>query len=135
MNTVTKELSWTPRRYMGADKILRFCSPACGRGCTAAEHGKAQRKAEQLAALLGSPFKPHVWENMGWFYSADIGMDHEASVHPPDHMGGYWASIMIGGRQFMGEHPTNPHIAVKLALAEARKIANDLRTLEKRLSF
>lgn len=42
------ELSWTPRR-----RGLIYCAPACGAGCTAAQHAHAVRLGRALARRLG----------------------------------------------------------------------------------
>lgn len=40
----------------------------------------ATKNAAELAERLGEGWKPRVWENMGWYYSAFKGV---VQVHPP----------------------------------------------------
>lgn len=63
---------WTPRLQ---DNGRVYCSPACGMKCRKEDHDKAQAAATALAARLGPEWKPRVWENMNWHYSAN----HKAS--------------------------------------------------------
>lgn len=60
--------NWTPRKR---GKV--FCSPACGRGCTLAEHAKATKAAARLVKRLGWDFQARVWENLGWHYEIVVG--------------------------------------------------------------
>lgn len=88
------KLSWEPVRHATV-----YCAPACGGGCTLEAHDEAVKKAAALAKKLGPAWKPHVWENLGWHYSAICG---SSSVSPlSDKM--YWASVNCG-RQFQGEN-------------------------------
>lgn len=64
---------WTPVRNGRV-----FCSPACGGRCTFAEYTKANKDAENLARTLGAGWKPRVWENLGWHFSAEKA---DASVY------------------------------------------------------
>lgn len=61
-----------------------YCAPACGRGCTLDEYDAATRGACELVVQLndtiGGKWKPHVWENLGWHYSA-ISEDGYCKVH------------------------------------------------------
>lgn len=95
-----------------------YCSPACGGRCKKADYDQAVTDAANLAAGLGDGWKPRVWENMGWHYSA---VKDVAAVYAPNR-GGYWVSI--GGNttgsampQFIGE-AANPVEAVKIALEQ-----------------
>lgn len=63
--------NWTPRLQ---DNGRVYCSPACGFKCKKEDHDKAQAAATALAARLGPEWKPRVWENCTWHYSAN----HEA---------------------------------------------------------
>ena len=57
-------LSWEPKREGD-----RYCSPACGRGCTWKEYQAATKAAAKLAEELGSDsWEPRVWENLGWHF-------------------------------------------------------------------
>lgn len=58
----------------------RYCSPACGRGCTWAEYQDALRKGRALAKRLGTGWRPRVWENVGWHYDART-LDGVMKVH------------------------------------------------------
>lgn len=71
-----KGLSWKPRRN---GRI--YCAPACGHGCTYAAYQRAVKAAQRLADRLGKGWKPHVWENLGWHYSA-ISKSKHLKVYP-----------------------------------------------------
>jgi hypothetical protein len=122
------QIAWTPRQYH-KDGLERYCSHACGHDCTFNDYVKAQKAAKRLAQRLGRPFKPHVWENMGWHFCANI-TNSESAVYKSHNK--YWASIFFNGRQFQGEH-RNPSVAFKMALAVAHRVGDELRALERRL--
>jgi hypothetical protein len=117
-------LSWKPVRNTAV-----YCSPAWRQGglrCTVSAYRKANDKAKRLAAALGKRWRPRVWENLGWHYSADLQAgDVSISVyhHGPSR---YWASLMAN-RQFQGEG-ASPMVAVKEALA---KLGSDVSFLTK----
>ncbi len=67
---------WKPVRHGDT-----YCAPACGRGCTHIEFERATRKAKALAKQLGPSWKPNVWENLGWHYSA-VSACGTIKVHP-----------------------------------------------------
>lgn len=111
-------LSWTPRR-----DGEKYCAPACGRGCTWAEHERAVYRASQLCASLGEGWDPQVSENLGWHFCARrphlrvYEHTYENAVcftaylsRTPDGVGGDWVA-----------NGANAHQAVRLVLAEARK--------------
>ena len=65
---------WTPIRN---GKI--YCSPACGRGCTWAEHEHAVAEGKKLVGRLkGKGWHAVIHENLGWHYKAVSG---PVSVH------------------------------------------------------
>lgn len=108
-----KPLSWKPRLY---EKNLgrRYCSPACGHDCMHADFRLAKRNGEQMARALGVGWKPRIWENLGWHYSAVKGTAEVHRFGPRSH----WCSFMIGGRQYQGNGRTP-----KAALGRAREAA------------
>lgn len=67
-----KEPDWKPVR-----RGLIYCSPACGGGCTVAQHLRATLAADKLVRQLthgtGRGWKARVWENLGWHYAAERG--------------------------------------------------------------
>lgn len=107
-----------------------YCSPACGGKCTKAEHDDAQEAGEILAALLGPGWRPRVWENMGWHYSAEIpgarkGHSTIADIYPPSSSRGrYWVSINAP-QQVTAEHK-DPVEAVLAATELADQLASQL---------
>jgi hypothetical protein len=78
-----KRLSWKPVR-----RGHIFCAPACGVGCTHAAYLLAHERANALCASLdrtsGKGWKPHVWENLGWYYNA-VSACGRIKVHPHHH--------------------------------------------------
>ncbi len=100
------KLSRKPRR-MGT----RYCSSACGRGCTIFEHKRAVLQAKKMAANLGRNWRPRVWENLGWHSEAFCGK--MAVYH---HGGGeYWATINLA-QQFTAT-AKSPTEAIRKALS------------------
>ena len=79
-----KELSWKPRH-----KGNRYCSPACGHGCTWGEYQQARKEAKDCQRKLGKHWKIRVWENCGWFWAVSYG---PLSYHN-------------GGTLFISDHP------------------------------
>lgn len=55
------------------------CASWCGRGCTKAEWEEARSGSKALVKELGPGWRPRVWENLGWHYSAVNG---HVNVHP-----------------------------------------------------
>lgn len=127
--TVTIGGSWTPRR-----RGKRYCSPACGFGCTYAQYQKAKKRAAALAAQLnqkGAGWKPRVWENHGgWFYSAVLG-DFDVQVYPP-HLGGkeFWCSVHCPRAGQHSAYGRTPMEAVRKSLQEVRDTLDAARELE-----
>jgi hypothetical protein len=90
-------------------------------------YGQTQAGAERLAAVLvkrlGAGWKPEVWENLGWCYSAEspcgrmwVSQSGESSFlallgDPEEHShAGIWSA-----------HGKTPKAAVKAVVAEGKK--------------
>lgn len=101
----------------------RYCSPACGAGCTWLQYTQAVQSAERLAALCGTGFVPDVWENLGWHYKA-VNEKRRIEVYP-DGRDGYQASI--GGGQFVAKGDS-PAEAIDWA---SRQVADKITELKK----
>lgn len=113
-----KKLSWSPTR-----KGAAYCSPACGAGCTWDAYLKAHDGAQKLADKLGPDWEPHVWENLGWHWSARRG---GLKVHPHIYNGkieSYCAFLgedgSDGGK--WAETAKTPRKAIKKVFAVAMK--------------
>lgn len=83
---MSSEPNWKPRR-----RGPIYCSPACGAGCKHKDFLECQRRAASLVlglngGALSGPWKPRVWENMGWFWGAVCG---ESNVHPECNAAGH----------------------------------------------
>jgi hypothetical protein len=63
--SASSSLSWKARR-VGP----KFCSPACGGGCTWADHQEAGKLARALARKMGRGWTTRIWENLGWHHEA-----------------------------------------------------------------
>lgn len=111
-------LSWKP-----VWKGKTFCAPGCGRGCTRAEYKYAADCARSLALSMGKGWKPKVWENLGWHWSAEKGglklhpiyvggrvTGYTAYLGEPNSAGGRWASY---GRK--------PASAIRNVIREAKR--------------
>lgn len=106
-----RALSWVPKR-LGAV----YCAPACGHGCKHSDYLTAQRRAARLCAKLGKGWRPNVWENLGWHYSAKFAGVHELELYPhfaPKPLGSCWLSFIPedGASQITAEGQT-PDVAV-----------------------
>jgi hypothetical protein len=106
-------LSWKPK-WRGDT----YCSPACGGGCKRKDYNRALENAEKLAKELGPGWEPHVWENLGWWYSAHRGV---LKVHPTGHKGytAYLGSADSAGGKW-AENGSTPKKAVKNVIKAAR---------------
>jgi len=58
-----------PDRHMPVRKGEKYCSPACGFGCTWASYQRAVEESEALARRLGKGWVSHLWENGTWYWS------------------------------------------------------------------
>ncbi|MCI0408483.1 MAG: hypothetical protein L0191_07960 [Acidobacteria bacterium] len=120
---------WTPVARGGGEI---YCSPACGHGCTMAEHDEAIRKARTLALKLGKGWRPEIWENMGWYWAVVNG---GLKVHPTYSIRGRVTGFMAfvgdpdspGGRWV--EHGETPKEAISKVLAVAKAEIKALETI------
>lgn len=116
---------WTPIREGDV-----FCAPACGCKCKLADFERATAGAAELVAELGDGWRPRVWENCGWNFSAKKG---SATVAYSEADGHFSASIDAGvfdqrHEQFFA-NGSSPRAAMEAVLAEVEhKIAALKRT-------
>lgn len=106
------ETNWTP---VANGDI--YCSTRCGYNCTKAQFDAAVQDADNLVARLGSGWKPRIWENLGWHYSAVKGI---AKVHPSSN-GEYMAFINSTIIQTT-DRDLDPNVAVEKAVDELRRM-------------
>lgn len=105
----------------------RYCSPACGAGCTHNAFLRAKTKGNDLAAQLGKKWKVKVWENLGWHYCVahrTLGI----TVYPQSDRT-FWATTplgMNGGNQYTGQGPTPQHAMQSML----RAIMEEFRRLQ-----
>lgn len=93
-------LSWTPKT-VGVGALTKYCSPACGAGCTKKQYEAAKRRGEEARQKMRTPdaWTVHIWENMGWYSSlecAGMSVKIEAS-------GKYWCLFTSGELNGSGE--------------------------------
>jgi hypothetical protein len=130
MHTKKKDLSWIP--------VLRgntYCSPACGNGCTKSEYDLAVKGGKELQKrLVGSNWKIHIMENLGWFFYATSG---PLQVYEID--GKFWCMCSDKPNSQDGSpiwtrtkerRFKNPNAAVKSALADVHKAIYKLLCVE-----
>ena len=97
-----RKLSWKPRRI--GDK---FCSSACGGGCTLAAYKAAVSIGRNLVKRLNkskailAPWKSRIHENLGWFVAVISKCGH-VKVHPNS-----WNRRSSGFHVFLGD-PDSP---------------------------
>lgn len=102
----------------------RFCSPACGAGCTWDAYSKARRSAAKLARELGKGWKPDVWEweCLGWHWQV-VKDGLKISAWTVNGVKGYTASLgepgSPGGR--WSKYGESPRAAIENVIAEATK--------------
>lgn len=113
---------WTPREQGGI-----YCAPACGHGCTKAEHQRAVDGANKLCALLGTNWTPRVWENLGWHYTAKLekAAGVYIEVYPPHGGNQYWVDSRLPEQFHI--NCDDPKEGIKAILEEAQQAA--IRTL------
>lgn len=100
-----------------------YCSPRCGGGwCTKAAYDLAVAKGKALASSLGRPFKPVIWENLGWHFRAEVVTDDlDVSVH---QYGRHFVCYLNSKNapQFLGNGST-PQLAVGRAKRDVARHA------------
>ena len=64
-SVVLPDPGWRPVPS-GARAVARFCSPACGAGCSLRAYDAAVRNAAVTASTLGPAWRPEVREAGGW---------------------------------------------------------------------
>lgn len=106
-----KPLSWTPKQR---GKI--YCAPACGGGCTLEAFNLATKRANILCARLGHGWRPRIWENLGWHYSA-VSSCGRWKVHAHHHKSGVTYSAFLGAADspggFWAESGETPEAAMR----------------------
>lgn len=108
---------WTPIR--DGD---RYCSPRCGHGCTWAAYQHAVESANALCVELGEGWKPRVWENSGWYFSATRG---KTEVHYNKGQG-FSVYFNSDAKQYLADGP-DAREAVRAAMNEAMADIDQLR--------
>jgi len=112
---------WTP--ILAGDI---YCSLACGSWCKLVEFEQGTASASALVAELGPGWKPRVWENGGWYFSAENGA---ATVDYSERGGNFTACIDAGvfnerHEQFRAEG-SDPRAAMEAVLDQVKhKIAS-----------
>ncbi len=109
------------RRWVPVHQGDTYCSPGCGVGCTWASYVEARDKATRLAAEMGPDWKPRVWENLGWYWSA-VGPEAHVEISPSPRMD-MW-SCSVGDRGVLGRGNT-PAVALRAAIACASQKAGE----------
>lgn len=110
----------------------KYCSPACGHGCTQAEFELATMRGERLAAQLNAikggfnDWSFRVWENLGWHYEAfrvlppephrtDTGCSMHEYLDSEGEPRRYWCDSRIAGYQICADGDT-PEAALKTVM-------------------
>lgn len=116
-------MGYTAKQMVAVRRGDIYCAPFCGLGCTYKMFLDAKAGAKKLVAQLGKGWKPHVWENLGWHYSA-ISKDGRIKVHthkygnrPRDYTAFLGSADSAGGR--WAEHGTTPKAALRAVLRRA----------------
>lgn len=56
-------------RHKPIHRGVKYCSPACGFGCTWKAYRQALKESKALARRLGQGWVSNVWENGTWYWS------------------------------------------------------------------
>lgn len=124
----------TDPRWRARRRGARFCAPACGRGCTVAEHRRAVELAHDVAVKLGKGWTGIVWENMGWHTKVEHATGIEVRCYGPRE---YSSTVEIGSdvvgnarhiHQLHGRGST-PSAAVKALRAKLDEVADRVSVL------
>lgn len=125
---MTNKLSWKPIK-----KGAIYCSSACGGRCTHSAFLSAQKQAKLTAKIVGKGFKPHVWENLGWYWKITskceclsvslYGNTFTAYLNTEPNSGGRWVS-----------EGKTPQIAIKKVIKAARDEMNTIEIMLSKLS-
>lgn len=98
---------WNPLR-----KGDIYCAPACGRDCTWDEFLEAHTEADKLVALLGPSWEKRVWENLGWFYEANLRGVNNCSLSLSRAHGPSMCIFNSAGGSFVS-HKEDPRDAIR----------------------
>lgn len=139
MSTTKNAKRWNPiSRPDGT-----YCSPGCGCGCTKKDHDRAQSLGKALSERMGPGWKPFVWENGGWHYSANLQINdskniqiHPECIYPSkEHIEGTskYTVYLNTNPQFVTKH-IDPHAALEEAANALREHANELQAAHSRLT-
>lgn len=123
-------LSWEPVGGPGG----RFCSPACGMGCTRAQYDHAQVSASELARQLGSGWVAEVWENLGWHFKARADVaDLSVRVRISEGLPVFFATLNRNGGlgQWFASSPESPRAAVRAVVLALHAEIGSLSVLER----
>ena len=113
-----KPPSWKPIR-----RGPLFCAPACGRGCTIAEHAEAHRRGLALAKRLGTKWAVFVHENMGWH----CGVRSPCGRIEVRGEGNDFSAYLGSGR--FCSHGKTPKAAVRRVVQQGRAALTELSSL------
>lgn len=125
---MTPPMDWTPVTYE-KNGAKRFCSPACGRDCTLADHKEAWKQARDLSRRLDCGWVPVISENNGWYWYVKKGAADLRRVGPRK----YWLSVIIAGVQYQRDGITpfetigKVWLDIKMAADKLEKAARELR--------
>lgn len=117
-----KKSSPTCDRWKPVRRGEIYCSPGCGRNCTYEEFLKASLESEKLARRCGPNFEPHVWENLGWHYSA-VSKNNSIKIHPSygrNQYNGYFGAMNSCGGEFTASGTLNDILKSGLEEAKSR---------------
>lgn len=118
------DTSWTPVRR---GKV--YCSSACGHGCLYADYLKAQHAAKALAKRMGDGWKPKIWENLGWHYSA-VHRASGISINEYPYSGDHFTVYALGGA-YTGKTPAKAIAAAILTTQqEVLRVTETMAALE-----
>jgi hypothetical protein len=126
-----RQRSWEPKLGPGG----LYCSPACGRGCTKAQHDKVWGDAERLAKRMGPGWHPGVWENLGWHGRIEYG---PAEIRAYPKRGrfpkSYHSHIQITGIHDICTEAKTPELAFAMGLDQVRAVANRTKSVVNQLT-
>lgn len=88
--------TWVNQMQKPIRRGNRYCSKACGYGCTYAAYKKAYTEAVKAKQLLGDDWEIRIWENLGWHWdirhfpfsmTCEDGKFRALTTDEPTHLG------------------------------------------------
>lgn len=125
---VKKRDRWKPQR-----RGAKYCSPACGFGCTWAAYQQALKEGAALAKRLGKGWKARTWENGTWYWSVKDSTGVLDMHQTGKKKYTLYVERVVGTRRVFVVEGTTPEKAVAAALLRVGEESEYMRVLRDEL--